>query len=140
MRYSHPLHPTDTFTSQKLTEYFVVKPSKKKCKIFLDLYSGDKSKTKNNSRVGENIDLVTENIEKMLYLKLIEKGFDDQKESFYKYTKLGRTIALLLLYEEDKQKYRNDLFIQTIDFYGSIHQSYAQFLNIFKEMSTINRF
>jgi len=125
---------TESFTDESITEY-LVKPDESRCKVFEDMYSGYNEKTNIGSRITKNLPTVNELLMKLEYLELIAPVQCTSKTNVqpkqYQFTKLGKIIGLLLLYEQGKINDNKELFNPLIDFYSPIDNSWSAFYIIF---------
>src|SRR6185312_8364554 len=108
------------------------------CKYYIHYYKN--SKINKNNRPENMNPRIVELLEKLIYLELVEAIPSESKNheltENYKFTKLGRMIALLLLFEKINQIDRglaHKTFNQIYDFYNSFNNSHAKFCLIFIE-------
>jgi hypothetical protein len=135
LEYSIDFGTTDSFRSRKVSKEWLLGH----CPVFVKEYAGVKGHTSYKARVEHINPRVTQCLEKLRYLDLLESRnvMSNNKEDTveYKFTKLGRLIALLLKQIKPKESshinYNDKIYRQTLLYYDDKDHSIAKFCSIF---------
>ena len=115
-----------------------------KCKYYIHYYKNSKINKKNRP---ENMNpRIVELLEKLIYLEIIESIPSESKNhkliEKYRFTSLGRMIALLLFCNKiktiDKETYEK-VYSQMCDFYNNLNYSQSKFCLIFIKHCKFNK-
>ncbi len=137
LEYSIEFGTENYFKSRQISENHLLK----KCDYYTNkVYDGFKARTNMKSRVEEINPKVIESLEKLTWLELVDNescvAKNGEPTRKYRFTKLGRMIALLLLVEKkggQKSTSQFELYKQVYDFYCCMKHSHAKFCLIFFE-------
>jgi len=115
-----------------------------KCKHYIEYYRNSKINKRNRP---ENMNpKVVELLEKLKYLELVEAIPSESKNheltEKYKFTKLGRMVAFLLLCNRTKidKETGKEVVYQIYDYYNSLNNSHSKFCLIFLKHCKINNY
>jgi hypothetical protein len=121
------------FTSWHITKNWLIE----NCLYFKNKYQGKLNKTNIPNKVDKNKDHVSILLERLTYLSLLESRYTESKNHIstteYRYTELGKLVALLLKYDEnfyDKNSVE-EIYNQTLKFYTNQNYSFALFCMLF---------
>lgn len=138
------LEYSETFGCEKYFESIDLSKNHllEKCEYYLDLYKGMKSKTRKDVRAAHMDERIVGLLEKLAELELIDIKFcnanNGEQTRKYRFTQLGRLIALLIRLEKVKTTITQSEYIelhkQIYDFYSSLNHVHAKFCLIFFEV------
>lgn len=130
------------------SRYIIINWLHKRCSIFLHMYSGSTNKTKNEIKIEQINKRVVPLLDKLTFLSLLESQPAESKNHLditeYKFTELGKLVALLLEFDESSNNdyLINMIYDQAQKYY--LDQNYSSayfyiffFINCYKEHKEI---
>ncbi len=107
------------------------------CPIFINMYQGAKSKTNISNRINQNKSIVLLLLQRLNFLELIEyksvNAYSNEETTDYKFTELGKLVALILKFSERPNNYLlvDRIFNQALTYYKSQNYAHAKFCVLF---------
>lgn len=137
LEYSETFGCENYFKSRKISENHLLI----NCDYYIKLYQGNEAKTNKKVRIENINNRVVESLEKLAYLELIDidecTAKNKEPTEKYRFTKFGRLIGLLFLFEKRKEiiiPQFLDMYKQIFDFYYTLNHSHAKLCLIFFEV------
>jgi hypothetical protein len=126
----YSIKPNDDvyFKSEDISEKHLLK----ECRYYTRFY--ECSKTNIPSRVREINQDVSNALERLTYLELLDSEHDvknSPSSKKYKFSRFGRLIGFLISFKKDKSKVSQNIYNCIYDFYDGMDHSYAKFCSIF---------
>jgi hypothetical protein len=121
-------HGKEYWNSEKIREYLL-----ENCNYYKKSYKDFDNRTKDSYILDIMIPQVSDLLEKLIYLELIESAFkiatDDSSEELYSFTPLGRLLGLVLDFRDNKVA--DDIYDHLLNFYDAMDNSFAKLCSIF---------